>query len=107
MHNYHDTHHQFPPAAVCGKDGKPLLSWRVLILPYIEAGSLYEQFKLDEAWDSPHNLPLLGKMPLNYAPPKHKAGRVPPYYTVCHVFVGKGAAFEGQQRLKLTEDFPD
>jgi hypothetical protein len=107
MHNYHDTKGRLPPAAVCGKDGRPLLSWRVLILPCIEAEPLFEQFKLDEPWDSPHNMPLLAKMPLAYAPPKYKAGKIPPYHTVCHVFVGKGAAFEGQQGLKLTEDFPD
>ena len=41
--------------AICDKDGKPLLSWRVTILPYIEHSMLYREFKLDEAWDSPHN----------------------------------------------------
>ncbi|WP_315854190.1 DUF1559 family PulG-like putative transporter [Gemmata palustris] len=40
MHNYHDTNNAFPPAAVCDKKGKPQLSWRVLILPYIEQDAL-------------------------------------------------------------------
>jgi RNA polymerase sigma factor (sigma-70 family) len=53
-HNYHDANGHFP-ADVIGKDGKPLLSWRVLILPYIEEAALYQKFKLDEPWDSAHN----------------------------------------------------
>ena len=59
----------FPPQAICDKDGKPLLSWRVAILPELREFALYRQFKLDEAWDSPHNLKLLAKMPRIYAPP--------------------------------------
>jgi hypothetical protein len=106
MHNYHDTHGRFPPAVVYGKNGKPLLSWRVLILPHIEENDLYKQFHLDEPWDSPHNLPLLEKMPSAYEPPPGKKNRLPPYHTVCHVFVGKGAAFEGREGLKFA-DFPD
>src|SRR5207248_7805224 len=81
--------------------------WRVLLLPYVEEQDLYKQFKLDEPWDSPHNLKLLEKMPSSYAPPPRKRGMMPPYHTVVHVFVGKGAAFEGGQGLRLKEDFPD
>ena len=43
--------------------GKPLLSWRVHLLPFLEENELYEQFKLDEPWDSPHNIKLLDQMP--------------------------------------------
>src|SRR5262245_18035101 len=43
------------PAAAIRKDGKPLLSWRVAILTYLEQFHLYEKFRLDEPWDSPHN----------------------------------------------------
>ena len=89
-----------------GEDGRPLHSWRVLLLPYIEQEGLYKQFRLDEPWDSPHNLTLLPKMPGAYAPPG-KAGLVPAHHTVCHVFVGKGAAFEGKEGLRVPEDFPD
>jgi len=58
LHNYHDTYGTLPPAAIVDKKGKPLLSWRVAILPYIEQDNLYKQFKLDEPWDSKHNLAL-------------------------------------------------
>ena len=64
LHNYHDQHNSFPPAFSQGKDGKPLLSWRVLILPFLDQQqALYDQFHLDEAWDSPHNRTLIAKMP--------------------------------------------
>ena len=49
--------------------GKPLLSWRVHILPFLEEGELYKQFRLDEPWDSEHNRKLIEKMPDAYADP--------------------------------------
>ena len=66
FHIYHDTYRQFPSPAICDKAGKPLLSWRVAILPYIEQDNLYRQFKLDEPWDSDHNKKLLPQMPKLY-----------------------------------------
>ena len=107
MHVYHEEHGRLPPAVVYGYDGQPLYSWRVLLLPYIEEGKLYEEFRLDEPWDSPHNLALLPRMPSIYRPPPNKAARVPPHHTVCQVFVGPGAAFEGSEGLRLASDFPD
>ncbi len=43
--------------------GKPLLSWRVKVLPYLEEETLYRQFNLSETWDSEHNKALVSKMP--------------------------------------------
>jgi prepilin-type processing-associated H-X9-DG protein len=63
QHNYHTKHDHFPSAYSIGKDGKPLLSWRVLILPFLEQQALYDQFHLDEPWDSAHNRSLISKMP--------------------------------------------
>jgi hypothetical protein len=101
------VHGRLPPAVVYGENAKPLYSWRVLVLPFVEQKELFDKFHLDEPWDSPHNQTLLAEMPYLYAPPPGKAGKVPPYHTVCHVFVGKGAAFEGRQGLRLPIDFPD
>src|SRR6476646_454448 len=42
----------FPTDAIRDKNGKALLSWRVALLPFLEEGTLYKQFKLDEPWDS-------------------------------------------------------
>ena len=55
LHNYHDVHKKFPPAYATDENGNPTVSWRVLILPYLEQQVLYEKFKLDEPWDSPNN----------------------------------------------------
>lgn len=66
LHNYHDAHGHFPTAASYDKAGKPLLSWRVQILPFIEEEKLYKEFHLDEPWDSDHNKKLIPRMPKIY-----------------------------------------
>lgn len=68
MHNYHDTYKKMPQDSR-DEDGKPLLSWRVHILPFIDQQALYQKFKLDEPWDSEHNLPLSKVMPVTYLSP--------------------------------------
>ncbi|MDR1479262.1 MAG: DUF1559 domain-containing protein [Planctomycetaceae bacterium] len=55
MQNYHDAKGKFPPLYTVNAEGKPLHSWRVLLLPYLEQGDLHKQIKLDEPWDSEHN----------------------------------------------------
>jgi hypothetical protein len=72
-HNYLDVNKTFP-ADIRDKDGKPLLSWRVAILPFIEQDNLYKQFKLDEPWDSEHNKKLIPLMPATFRSPAQKAG---------------------------------
>ncbi len=90
MHNYHDTHRKFPPQATYDKQGRPLLSWRVHLLPYIEQNELYKQFKLDEPWDSPHNKKLIAKMPMTFRSPNSNAG---PGKTTYLVPLGKRTIF--------------
>ncbi len=72
MLNFESANKYLPPPAICNKDGKPLLSWRVRILPYLDEMNLYKQFHLDEPWDSPHNSALIEKMPAIYADPDGK-----------------------------------
>jgi len=69
MRTYSEIHGTFPPAYVADENGKPLYSWRVLLLPYLEEAFLHEQFMLDEPWDSEHNRPLAGMMPEVYMCP--------------------------------------
>jgi len=59
MHNYHDKYGCFPPEYVADAQGRPLHSWRVLLLPYLDQAELYNRLKLDEPWDSPRNRLLL------------------------------------------------
>lgn len=103
MHNHADTFTGLPAAAICDKAGKPLLSWRVAILPFIDEENLYKQFKLDEPWDSKNNKPLIEKMPKIYVMPgeQDKAG-----FTRYRVFVGKDAAFDYKKQRGLAE-IPD
>ena len=55
LHVYHEAHDAFPPLYTVDAEGKPLHSWRVLLLPYLEEQRLYERIRLDEPWDSEHN----------------------------------------------------
>jgi len=73
MHNYHDTWGGLPAAYNTDEEGKPLLSWRVYILPYIEEAALYDEFHLDEPWDSEHNIKLVEMMPKVYVAPGSRA----------------------------------
>jgi len=107
MLGYHEANGTFPPWAIYSKDGKrPLLSWRVAVLPYLEQGELYKQFKLDEPWDSEHNRRLVAKMPKVFAdqdaPPSSEPGQ-----THYQVFVGGGAGFRFDPRGIRVVDVTD
>ncbi len=92
LHNYHDVFAGFPGPAITDKAGRPLLSWRVAILPFIEEDLLYRQFRLDEAWDGPNNKKLLEKMPRIYGLTRAKG--MPTHATFYRVFTGPDAAFD-------------
>lgn len=92
MQSYQDANGALPAAAICDPAGKPLLSWRVAILPYIEQENLYQQFKLDEPWDGPNNSKLIPLMPKTYAMTGDTTAQ--PGSTHYLVFVGNGAAFD-------------
>ena len=96
LHNYRSAHQTFPARAIFDKQGKPLLSWRVQILPMLEEDALFKQFHLDEPWDSEHNKPLVAKMPAVFQDPR----RPPDGTTTFLAVVGKGLAFEGDKPLK-------
>ena len=55
LYSYHDTYHAFPPAYTVDADGKPLHSWRTLILPYSDQAPLYAKIDLSKPWDDPVN----------------------------------------------------
>ena len=63
---YHKDKGKFPPAATLSKEGKPLLSWRVQILPYLGHNLLYKQFKQNEPWDSEQNKKLIRRIPPSF-----------------------------------------
>jgi hypothetical protein len=90
LHNHHDAFKRFPPAVRRGDDQKPLLSWRVALLPFLEQQALYKQFDLNEPWDSPKNKPLVLTMPEVYRCP---LARVPEGHTVYLTPRGEGTVF--------------
>jgi Protein of unknown function (DUF1559) len=99
--NYNDANDELA-SNTYGPDGKPLLSWRVHILPFIEQNNLHKQFKLDEPWNSPNNIKLLDQMPRVYARPQDRnspPGRV----TYYRGFSSPGAAFEKRPDLAMVK----
>lgn len=66
MQSYHDRYGSFPPAYVADEDGKPMHSWRVLLLPYLGEQWVYDQYDFNEPWDGPHNRSLAGLIPGAY-----------------------------------------
>lgn len=98
MHNHHDAVGYFPHDYTT-QDGKPLLSWRVALLPYIEQDNLFRKFKLNEPWDSPNNRALLNQCPKTYLSRRHKD----PTLTCYQGFAGPGTVFDPKvPRLTFT-----
>jgi hypothetical protein len=108
LQQFHEAHKHLPAAAITNKDGERLLSWRVAILPQLGYQALYEQFHLDEPWDSPHNITLVSQMPRLYVCPS--LGARLPYATGYQVVVGPkpelgsiGTAFEWARGVEIRE----
>jgi RNA polymerase sigma factor (sigma-70 family) len=98
-HNYVDSNGSFPPQAIYGSDGQPKLSWRVALLPYLGEQELYDQFRQDEAWDSPHNLALAARMPAVFRTPHSPASGDD--RTRIRGFAGPGTLFDGARGVEL------
>jgi hypothetical protein len=99
LHSYHDSYKRFPAWGKPDGNGKPGLSWRVALLPYLEEGNLYNQFNQFEPWDGPTNIKLLDKMPKIYAAPGIKTKE--PGLTHYQGFVGPGAGWERDPNIKV------
>jgi hypothetical protein len=105
FYNYAETNNGQLPRDITDKDGKVLLSWRVLILPYLDQDDLFRKFKCDEPWDSKDNRELVEKMPEFYSSPRvvvKKKG-----FTVYQGFAGPGALFEPGKKLRFPASIPD
>ena len=109
LHFYADKHGSFPPAYSVDANGKPLHSWRVLILPYLEHTNLYQAINLDEPWDSTNNRKLWDLMPEVYRCPscEHacKLGAIscPPSSPNYFAVVGPQTCWPGSSSIKLPE----
>jgi len=105
LSTYAEVHGALPPAYIADAQGKPLHSWRVLILPFLEQETLYRQYRFVEPWDGPNNRKLTSQMPDVFACPADDeppaAGRTR-YLAV----VGPNTAFPGREPRRLA-DLPD
>jgi hypothetical protein len=101
MHQFASVHQDCLPASIVDADGTPLLSWRVAILPFLEETALYEEFHLDEPWDSPHNLALVERMPAVFACP---SGDLPPGTTTYLAAAGPGMFLHAPDKLVRIAD---
>ena len=100
MMTYEADNRKFPAAYSVDKDGKPLLSWRVHLLPYLGPKGLYEKFKLDESWNSEHNRKLLPQMPKIYESQDWSNGPGMTHYMTIR---GEKTAFPGKNGLRLAD----
>ena len=104
MTDYLRAHSAFPKPAIADDKGRPLLSWRVAVLPELGQRALYDRFNLNEPWDGPHNKSLLKDMPALFSCPGRTNAQ--PFTTTYRVFSGKGALFEQNQKVGIA-NVPD
>ena len=103
LHNYHDKYGSLPPAYIADENGKPMHSWRVLLLPFLDLQSLYQKYRFDEPWDGPNNIKLLDEFPDAFRCPNEtkKNGRL---RTTSYVaVVGDETIWPNQQSTRLED----
>jgi type II secretory pathway pseudopilin PulG len=97
--NYHDIHGTFPPAYVADADGKPMHSWRVLILPYMQLDDLYGRYDQSQPWDSETNRELLMRKPDTYQCPSSREWGQSTSYVVVR---GKETIFDANKPCPIS-----
>ena len=100
LENYQAAYAVFPPAFIADENGKPMHSWRVLILPFLEQQALYDQYDFGEPWDGPNNIKLLGKMPPFFRCPSSSPGPAASTATSFVVITGPGTMFPGAESIR-------
>lgn len=103
MHNYHEVNGHLPPVYTVDENGKPLHSWRVLLLPYVEQQAMYEAIRLDEPWDSEHNRRFHDKMPSVFRCPQLTKGKADRDSAYCVVVGEETFGRPGEKGLKFGE----
>ncbi len=94
IHNNAGNRGSLPANAIYDANGKPLLSWRVHVLPFLAEEKLYHEFHLNEPWDSEHNRKLIARMPNVFKNPKLDKPGMTDYLAV----VGKECVFDGSSK---------
>jgi prepilin-type processing-associated H-X9-DG protein len=100
MHNYHDAHGHFVPAYLADREGRPMNSWRILVLPYMEYGQAFARYNLKTPWNDPRNLGFMERpsefvCPSDWNADKNNTSEV--------LIVGPGTAFDGPKTVRLKD----
>ncbi|HBJ37612.1 MAG TPA: hypothetical protein DDZ51_23220 [Planctomycetaceae bacterium] len=66
LNAYAADHGTYPPPVIRRPDGTLMHSWRVLVLPYLDQKELFNDYDMNQPWDSPSNLELTSRMPAVY-----------------------------------------
>ncbi|MGQ0637164.1 MAG: DUF1559 family PulG-like putative transporter [Planctomycetaceae bacterium] len=109
LRQYQQDHGTYPPAYLADVQGRPMHSWRVLILPYLgnEGCRLSDEYRLDEPWSGPNNKKLLEKVPEVYRCPTYLKQRGACRACTSYAAItGTDCAFHGAEPL-APEDFSD
>ncbi len=101
MHNYHQTYECFPPAYVADADGRPMHSWRVLIMLFMDGDNIYKRYRFDEPWDSPNNLAIAKEAGRNWRCPSQPDVDYP--ITNYVAIVGPHTIFDGPHCRRFEE----
>jgi hypothetical protein len=103
MHNYNEEFGTFPPAYVADENGKPMHSWRVLMVKSFEEPGPWQDYDLSQPWDSPKNLAIAAHVPGVFQNPYDRdSGKT------CFVMVaGQGGAFEGTTAIPWGPGLPE
>ncbi len=102
FHNYHDTYKTFPPAYIPDEDGKPMHSWRVLILPFLEQQGVYQRYNFDEPWDSPNNMAVTNCSIPAYSCPSAPGAGIPTQ-TNYMVITGPATVFDAAKACSMAQ----
>lgn len=105
LHNYHDAFGCLPPAYIADASGKPLHSWRVLLLPYLDHKPLYDLYRFDEPWDGPNNRKLADKIVSVYnCPGEHRPAAHSTQTSTSYVaIIGPETLWRGDRSTKFDD----
>jgi type II secretory pathway pseudopilin PulG len=99
IHNYHDVYNTLPAPMLPDKDGRPSISWRVSLLPFIEQTPLFDRYDSNNPWDAPSNAFVRSQRLKIYESPT--AGEKTPGKTNYVVVVGQNTAFRPNQNTNF------
>ena len=102
LQSYHDDHGCFPPAYVADAAGRPMHSWRVLLLPYLEERALFDRYDLNEPWNGPNNSKLISEIPKVYRCPSEQQP-IGPFDTSYLAVVGTGTIWRGEKPVSMSD----